>query len=1535
MAKAKVIHTHVFTSGIDTTTAPEYKPNNVCEYILNCNSLSSSSGNVGIITNIKGNTLIPTTLPEGENIRIGWVPDEESNNFYTFLWNSEGYHTIYRFNTLEGRETVILQNLTDTNNIDILKFDREYLILHADVVRNNLIYWVDGLNNARKFNIDKALDKSSEGYGITILEDYINAYKRTSAFAPTAVYFSDTTKQFNRLYGKLYKFIVRFIYDDGEKSNWSEYSNTPLPLAEPITGISAIPSNNNGITITYETGSNIVTHVEIAMQSTDASTTEDGTLNFVLIASLNKSILGIPSNSTATYSFYNDGNYSVTDPEKVIRPYSFIPKKPRCQNIVKNALIYWNGYEGFDNVELNTEIEVAYEDLFIADGTENEFNEPEFIRTAHSVAYVRGSNGNRETYETLAIGSDVKKGNIFQLQFVTNGVVYGSWTYTATAFDTATTVANYFRTKIIAWPPTKDGTVSAISVDGSGTASWSYTIRQSSYTDGFPSVTPVQFNSLKDTGESVNNIKLGSSIKFGLTYEDEDGRKSLVYTLDGLIVNISPINEFDAFKKPIITLQIKHRPPIWAKYYQVVRSPDLIYKDYIQLLIQQAIDFEGTDDTDYLDLVVGSLPTYQKLHPNTVLQYSFKTGDRIRLRSWFDIDTSVETFYDFFETEILSYSPTITTVKDETLTTTTGSDVVTISGVTSADNIGRVILVDGAERTIIAAPSGTTYQVSSAMPDNESYLTYSLIDRRSTVRIRKPSTDIIPEFKDYSIVELYTPSTANASADVKTFNEFGMKFPILNWGTNSRSHAGVSQNQDGTSSSTLISTPAIIEIDNGTAYVRNRELPVTNNVPGAQVVIAAIEDSGYSDFYNSMFNNNGRLTVEDTGDGEVHFGSRARYSNNYIEDTRINGLNDFDNLDREDYNDAYGDVVRTFFSENRVYVFKKLKDAWVPVRQNILSQANGVPVVGLSSKLLNDMQYFQYDGGIGENPESLAYNASWIYHVMPNAGVIVRLGGNGVIPISELYQLDNAVKEYLRDAKTYGARIYGGFDRFNGLYVMAIADYRKYIFSGGFTEAQWQLFDDEIVATSYEIVTPPEFGDIAFTSATQWTYTPDADYEGLDSFTYRALINGVWSDPEEVVFNVTATGLSSTAWRGKSSTIFCVTDDGLQTGFKGWVTLEEYILGLGTLTGSEKPNATTDADYIAPVFDPTTCVPEPEQFTFTDSTNQNLLALAESNSITVDLRGIPTAVAISITGGEYEKNNSDVWTSAPGTVVDGDTVIVRNRTANIYSTAVNTVLTISGISDIFTSTTKVDPTPVAVSTPTPSACSVFLNDDDTKIYTYEVATTTNTFRIDLGNSASPDIAHTATKLFYGVFVQERTGFDIYDITFSPFTMVFNHRVLLPSSTYLGPAFTAKDNTNIIMVTTLDEGASSVVQNVDISGSGEAVVTTLFSLQTGRFVLGDVLYNSITDTYIISNGSGVNNFITEYSSDGTVLTDIAHAISFIYGLFEDSGNLYGVSSAKVVYHIEVTGLTMINTISGITGTQLYGASQTPSCITFNF
>jgi hypothetical protein len=99
----------------------------------------------------------------------------------------------------------------------------------------------------------------------------------------------------------------------------------------------------------------------------------------------------------------------------------------------------------------------------------------------------------------------------------------------------------------------------------------------------------------------------------------------------------------------------------------------------------------------------------------------------------------------------------------------------------------------------------------------------------------------------------------------------------------------------------------------------------------------------------------------------------------------------------------------------------------------------------------------------------------------------------------------------------------------------------------------------------------------------------------------------------------------------------------------------------------------------------------PDPFTFTDVTGVPLSTVQTSDTITVG--GITAPAAISIVGGEYELNSSGTWTSSAGTVANGDTVRVRHTSSGTNSTAVNTTLTIGGVSDTFTSTTLADTIP--------------------------------------------------------------------------------------------------------------------------------------------------------------------------------------------------------------------------------------------------
>lgn len=93
----------------------------------------------------------------------------------------------------------------------------------------------------------------------------------------------------------------------------------------------------------------------------------------------------------------------------------------------------------------------------------------------------------------------------------------------------------------------------------------------------------------------------------------------------------------------------------------------------------------------------------------------------------------------------------------------------------------------------------------------------------------------------------------------------------------------------------------------------------------------------------------------------------------------------------------------------------------------------------------------------------------------------------------------------------------------------------------------------------------------------------------------------------------------------------------------------------------------------------------PDPFSFTNVTNASPSTLYESNPITVAGINAPTPISVSV-GGQYSKN-SGAWTSANGTVVVGDVVLVRRESSADPETPVNATLTIGGEAATFTITT--------------------------------------------------------------------------------------------------------------------------------------------------------------------------------------------------------------------------------------------------------
>jgi hypothetical protein len=127
-----------------------------------------------------------------------------------------------------------------------------------------------------------------------------------------------------------------------------------------------------------------------------------------------------------------------------------------------------------------------------------------------------------------------------------------------------------------------------------------------------------------------------------------------------------------------------------------------------------------------------------------------------------------------------------------------------------------------------------------------------------------------------------------------------------------------------------------------------------------------------------------------------------------------------------------------------------------------------------------------------------------------------------------------------------------------------------------------------------------------------------------------------------------------------------------QTSSSSFATTTDTVLTIGGV--SDTFSVTTFAEDTTP-----------DAFSFVDQTDIVPITVMTSNSITVS--GINSTSPVSVTGGEYSKNGG-AFTSISGSVVSGDSIRVRQTSTGLYLTTMDTTLTIGGVVDAFSVTTK-------------------------------------------------------------------------------------------------------------------------------------------------------------------------------------------------------------------------------------------------------
>ena len=320
---------------------------------LNVRVSHESDGDQGILKNVLGNTAIAASglseaYPTGTNSVLGSVASEAGKCIYFFLYNSNGNHGIYHYSHATNTYIKIYEN--SALNFSLSSF------IKADVVINqfgeHLLYFTDNRNEPRKINATKALENNYDaGVDNTATADnYLTVCKAAPQTPITFEFLSTEGISSNALKNNCFQFAYQYVYDDGEVSALSQYSELTVSrtnMAHNITTQNFFENQNNTLRLT-------LTGLQAPIEKIRVFARRNNEGAFFRIDEVDH-IVG-----TQTIDFTNDGIYTFLPDQEANKLFDSVPRRAFAQAISNNRLFYGNYLEGFDNIEARVDINPLY-----------------------------------------------------------------------------------------------------------------------------------------------------------------------------------------------------------------------------------------------------------------------------------------------------------------------------------------------------------------------------------------------------------------------------------------------------------------------------------------------------------------------------------------------------------------------------------------------------------------------------------------------------------------------------------------------------------------------------------------------------------------------------------------------------------------------------------------------------------------------------------------------------------------------------------------------------------------------------------------------------------------------------------------------------------------------------------------------------------------------------------------------------------------------------------------------------------------------
>lgn len=898
-----------------------------------------------VITNLVANRIGDEnyTLPSGRNVCIGAYANTLRGTVIQFIWNENNYHLILEYDTTLRIQTVILANLTDSDNVDILGFTEFGKITGVNIYNRDegdLLCFLDSLGRPTYLDITAF----KNGTYTPVTRDIIDLATRPPLAPPQGVYDNDTSQNVNYLINKFFRFKYRWITDDNRKSTTSPISEVLIPTGFLSDAVTSVQTNNNVINLSINSGDKDVKSVQILMSFVEKSNTWN---DFLIVDTIDKEKLSINDNSIFSYQFYNDSTYPALDINESIQLFDYVPLYANAQELANgNVLIFGGITEGYDNA-LNANVVNVVSTYPISSPTSGSLT---------SITTYEGDNILTYQARTIfagipAVGTTVE----ITVKKQSDSLYERGAFYTTIAGDTIANVVNGLAASFSSYPGVLDFRSSNPS-GGRITYEW---LKALYFKD-------IVVNIVAPTSSlSSNSIpvwKWSSQRNIGIAYFDNKGRTN------GIVYNAKIT--FPAYLEdvsgnvylPTINTKIYHTPPIWAYSFQFLFTKDNTY------FLFWATNSINTAEADYIYLEVTDFDANAIKFPTTItnLSYSFQDGDRMRLIK--PIGT-----YLFY-----------------------GDDY------------------DAAILGLLVEP-----KINGVVQTGKKFL-----------KIKKVTPFSNGTFTGYDnfVIEIYRPTQQTANEKNQVYYECGRQYDILNPTTPLRVHSGEVTNQ-----SVDYVTPAEFNFTKGGSYYRQRIIALNDTT----TILFNVQDLNIIDNYISAVNSiDGRPNTIDVNARQAYYSTLVRFGQAYQPNTNINGLNRFYPANFDEYDYTYGAIQRFISRDRYIRVFQQYKIGSVPLFNQISKNADGTQLLVVTDKLLNPIQYYAGNFGLGLKESLASFNFA-DYGCDNVRGIIWRVSNDGVTPISVVYKINSWASQEL-PLRTGDKKGYGVFDQRLNNYILAL-----------------------------------------------------------------------------------------------------------------------------------------------------------------------------------------------------------------------------------------------------------------------------------------------------------------------------------------------------------------------------------------------------------------------------------------------------------------------------------------------------------------